>query len=413
MMKVSGALVLAVLLLAGCQKAGEVVPQQSELAAQNAAFQKQLQGQLLDAQPGDIITIPAGKFLFDRSLSLTVDGVTIRGAGQDKTILSFKNQVAGAEGLLVTASDFTIENLAIEDTRGDALKVNEGKNIIIRGVRTEWTRGPNTENGAYGIYPVQTQNVLVENCIAKGASDAGIYVGQSRDIIMRNNLAEGNVAGMEVENSINADVYGNTARGNTGGILVFNLPNLEQRGYQTRVHDNVVVANNLKNFAHKGAIVSTVPAGTGILVMANDKVEIFNNIIKDNKTANIIISSYLSVGSMDEKGIKPSFDPYPEGIYIHGNAFEGGGNAPSQLDLKALKLAMFGLKGHLPDIMWDGYVNTALLDEKGQLPPDKRICVQNGGAKVINADGPGGYKHPSMDQSPYACTLPSWPAVTF
>ncbi len=412
-MKIKSVLVLAVLLLSGCQKAGEVVPQQSELAAQNAAFQKQLQTRLLDAQPGDIITIPAGKFQFDRSLSLTVDGVTIRGAGQDKTILSFKNQVAGAEGLLVTASDFTIENLAIEDTKGDALKVNEGKNIIIRGVRTEWTRGPNTENGAYGIYPVQTQNVLIEDCIAKGASDAGIYVGQSRDIIMRRNLAEGNVAGMEVENSINADVYDNKATGNTGGILIFNLPNLEQRGYKSRVHDNAVIANNLKNFAHKGAIVSTVPAGTGILVMANDQVEIFNNAIKNNKTANIIISSYFSVGSMDEKGIKPSFDPYPEGIYIHDNVFEGGGDAPSQLDLKALKLAMFGLKGHLPDIMWDGYVNKALLDEKGQLPPDKRICVQNGDAKVINADGPGHYKHPSMDQAPYACTLPSWPAVKF
>ena len=412
-MRITGIMVLAALVLAGCQKGGEVVPQESELAAQNAEFQKQLQGKLLDAQPGDIITIAAGKYLFDRSLSLTVDGVTIRGAGQDKTILSFKGQVSGAEGLLVTASDFTIENLAIEDTRGDALKVTKGKNIIIRGVRTEWTNGPATDNGAYGIYPVQTQNVLIEDCIARGASDAGIYVGQSRNIIMRDNLAEGNVAGMEVENSINADVYRNAARGNTGGILVFNLPNLEQRGYQSRVHDNAVSANNLKNFAHKGAIVSTVPAGTGILVMANDKVEIFNNAIKNNKTANIIISSYFSVGSMDEQGIKPSFDPWPEGIFIHDNAFEGGGGAPSPLDLKALKLAMFGLKGHLPDIMWDGYVNKALLNEAGQLPADKRICVQNGDAKVINADGPGHYAHPSMDQSPYACTLPSWPAVKF
>ena len=49
-----------------------------------------------------------------------------------KTILSFKHQVQGAEGLLVNASDFTIEDLAIEDTPGDGLKVNEGRNIIIR-----------------------------------------------------------------------------------------------------------------------------------------------------------------------------------------------------------------------------------------------------------------------------------------
>jgi parallel beta-helix repeat protein len=95
----------------------------------------------------------------------------------DKTILNFRNQAAGAQGLLVTASNFTIEDLALEDTKGDALKINEGENIVVRGVRTEWTQGPKTENGAYGIYPVQTRNVLIEDSVAIGASDAGIYVG--------------------------------------------------------------------------------------------------------------------------------------------------------------------------------------------------------------------------------------------
>ena len=58
----------------------------------------------------------------------------------------------GAEGLLVTANDFVIEDLAIENTIGDALKINESNNVIIRRVRTEWTKGPDPENGAYGIY---------------------------------------------------------------------------------------------------------------------------------------------------------------------------------------------------------------------------------------------------------------------
>jgi len=393
-------------LVTACGKDASAPPE-TELQAEDQNYEQALQLQLLDAKPGDVITIPEGIFPMTRSLSLTVDGVTIRGAGQDKTILSFKNQIAGAEGLLVTASDFTIENLAIEDAKGDGLKINEGKNIIIRGVRTEWTNGPATDNGAYGIYPVQTQNVLIEDSIAIGASDAGIYVGQSKDIIMRRNRAEQNVAGMEVENSINADVYNNVATNNTGGILVFNLPNLEQRGYKTRVHDNQIYANNLKNFAHKGAIVASVPAGTGIIISANDDVEIFNNTIKNNKTANIIVSSYLSIGSMTEKGIKPSFDPYPENIFIHDNIFEGGGNAPALLELKALKIAMFGLTGRLPDIMWDGYINP-------DLPADtKRLCVQNGDAKVINVDAPNGYKKPSMDQAPYDCSLLSWPAVKF
>jgi len=51
-------------------------------------FQETLQLQLLDAKAGDVITIPEGTHHLNRSLSLTVDGVTIRGAGMDKSILS-------------------------------------------------------------------------------------------------------------------------------------------------------------------------------------------------------------------------------------------------------------------------------------------------------------------------------------
>ncbi len=91
---------------------------------------------MIKAKPGEVIEIPAGTWQLDRSLSLKVSGVTLRGAGMDQTILNFKGQKSGAEGLLVDASDFTIEDLALEDTRGDALKIVGGQNIIIRRVRT-------------------------------------------------------------------------------------------------------------------------------------------------------------------------------------------------------------------------------------------------------------------------------------
>jgi len=122
-------------LLAGC---GE----QDKTPTTHVDFQKELQAKLIKAKPGTVIEIPAGTYQLDRSLSLKASGVTIKGAGMDKTILNFKGQKAGAEGLLVDASDFTIEDLALEDTKGDALKVVGGKNIVIRNVRTEWTNGP-------------------------------------------------------------------------------------------------------------------------------------------------------------------------------------------------------------------------------------------------------------------------------
>ena len=72
-------------------------------------FEKKLQEQLLDAKPGTVVTIPAGKYALTRSLSVAVPGVTIKGAGMDKSILSFARQTSGAEGLLVTGDDFTLE----------------------------------------------------------------------------------------------------------------------------------------------------------------------------------------------------------------------------------------------------------------------------------------------------------------
>ena len=390
------------LALAGCGGADKAANGTSAAAAGDPAFAEALREKLLDAKPGDVIEVPAGVHRFDRGLILRADGVTIRGAGRDKSVLSFKGQKAGAEGLLVNASDFTIENLAIEDSKGDGLKVNEGENITIRGVRVEWTNGPSTDNGAYGLYPVKTRNVLIEDSLAIGASDAGIYVGQSRDVVVRNNRAERNVAGIEIENTVNADVYGNTATENTGGILVFNMPALSQQGDKIRVFKNKVVGNNTGNFGAKGTPVASVPAGSGVVINSNDDVEIFDNDIGDNATANIIVSSVYSTGYKDDQAAA-DFDPYPERIWIHDNRLTGGGNSPDGLDLKALKVALYGLRGSFPDVLFDGFVNPKRKE-------GAQICIR-GVSGVINADGPGGFKSPGKDMKPYDCTLPSLPPV--
>ena len=241
--------------------------------------------------------------------------------------MSFKNQITGAEGMLVTANDFTLEDLAIEDTRGDGLKINEGKNITLRRVRVEWTNGPDTGNGAYGLYPVQTENTLIEESVAIGASDAGIYVGQSRNVIVRNNYVAYNVAGIEIENTVDADVYDNIATHNTGGILVFNMPDLTLNGVRTRVFNNQITHNNTANFAKPGGPVAGVPAGSGVVINSNDQVEVFANDMQYNQTAHILISSVYS-SNYSEREAAAGFDPYPEMIAIHGNRYEGGGDRP-------------------------------------------------------------------------------------
>ncbi len=364
---------------------------------------KQIQTWLIEATPGSVVEIPAGVFEFERSLSLTVDGVTIRGAGMDETVLSFKNQIQGAEGLLVTASDFTIEDLAIEDSKGDALKVNEGENIVIRRVRTEWTGGPATDNGAYGIYPVQTKNVLIEESVAIAASDAGIYVGQSDNVVVRNNRAEYNVAGIEIENTIGADVYDNVAVNNTGGILVFNMPDLPRPGHSTRVYNNLIENNNTANFAREGTAVASVPKGSGVVINSNDKVEIFENKILNNETANIVIASYFSTGYYGEREPAAAYDPYPEEIYIYDNEFAGGGQAPGLEDLETLRVAMFGEDGAFPDVIWDGFINPEKA-ENGRLPAEYAICIENGDIQVLNVDTENGFSNPRIGTDGHNCS---------
>ena len=376
------AFALAFTLIVGCDGAPKVDAQGFVI---DPYYEKSLQQQLLDAKPGEIIEIPAGKYALSRSLSLAANGVTIRGQGMDKTILSFARQVSGAEGMLVTGDDFTIQDLALEDSKGDALKVNGVKNVVIRRVRAEWTGGSRTTNGAYGLYPVQVTNVLIEGVVVKGASDAGIYVGQSTNIIVRNNRASGNVAGIEIENSTGADVYGNLTTDNTGGILVFNLPDLPVPGSKTRIYRNRIVSNNHVNFAAAGTAVSGVPAGSGVIVNSNDLIEIFDNGLKANNTANVIISSYFSTGFDKTRGMSAAYDPYPEDIFITGNRFEGGGTNPGKR-YAALK-ALTG--GALPAVVWDGFVNAAR--------KSPGICVRNAGAKVLNADGPGKFARARID----------------
>ena len=311
-----------------------------------ANAQERLQEALLDARPGDIVQIGPGRFELTDGLSLDVDKVTVRGAGPDRTVLSFKGQLGAGEGLLVTSDDVVLRGFAVEDTKGDGIKSKEANRIVYKDISVEWTGGPKATNGAYGVYPVSSHTILVDGVTVKGASDAGIYVGQSERIVVRNSTVSQNVAGIEIENSNLADVHGNTATGNTGGILVFDLPNLPRmNGGGVRVFKNKVVANDTPNFAPKGNIVATVPKGTGVLVMANDGVHVFDNDLSENATANVMIISYRP------KFEDAKYNPYPRRIIVSGNRHGRAGFAPD-VPSGGFLTAAFG--GNAPPVWWDG-----------------------------------------------------------
>ena len=351
---------------------------------------EEIQEALILAEPGDIIRLTSGTYNLEDSLSLDVDNVQIEGEGMTQTILNFKNQKSGAQGLSVTSDNVTLQDFSVQDAKGDAIKVKGVTNIKFLRVKTEWTDGPKSENGAYGLYPVESKNVLIDGCVAIGASDAGIYVGQSQNIIVRNSRAEFNVAGIEIENSYYADVYNNVATNNTGGILIFDLPSLPQQGgHHVRVFNNKSVGNNTDNFAPEGNIVGEVPRGTGIIIQANSDVEIFNNIIGDNDTVNIAVVTYGNDTDDEE------YYPHPKSIQIHGNEFGPTGYNPdtSKGELAQILFDLSG--GDMPDIFWDGLVPLSQL-VFGQ-PDNERMIISNNGDATILALDPIKYLLPFFD----------------
>lgn len=398
---------LPVLLMTACKKDGDGDNGDKTIiiaAGPNAADEAQTA--FIEAENGTTIMFEEGTFSFTNTLS--IDGksdIIIIGAGRDLTILDFSAQTSGGDGVLATnCVNLRFENFTIRDSEGDALKTRNCDRVSFVNVATVWSGTPSTTNGAYGLYPVLCSKVYIDNCYAYGASDAGIYVGQSVDVIVKNSVAEGNVAGIEIENTINADVFDNEAFDNTGGILVFDLPGLTQYGTHVRVFNNNVHDNNRTNFAPAGNIVGTVPSGTGFMVLSTNTVEIFNNEFDGNEFAGILVASYLFI---EDNPNDPNFQPLPYLISIHDNMYSMTGNLnPVQPPAIADIVGLLAANNYAqPYILLDGIYAAPQV-----------ICIQESNTPTfvnVNAyaDPSGGEITDNM--TPHDCTQPALDAVSF
>ncbi len=286
------------------------------------------------ARPGDTIVVLPG--FYHETVTLDVSGVTLRGEAVDGQRPRIDGDGVLTDGIIGSGSDLVIEGFDISHFTANGVMVNHGANVTFRDLHL-------AETGLYGLYPVEVVGVLVEGSSVTGASDAGIYVGQSKDIVVRGNVAHGNVTGIEIENSVNALVEDNEVYDNAGGILVFGLPNVPSKVARgCRVVGNRVVANNHVNFAEANAIVAGVPSGTGIMILAADDVEVSGNEIRGNRSFGVAVAglaSYFGAGSSYD------IDPYPERNRIHGNTMEDNGADPDAIVVEA------GYDG--ADLLWD------------------------------------------------------------
>ena len=380
---------------------------------------------------GNTVCFSKGTYKLKNHLTLSAaKNVTFVGTGstRDDVVLDFTGQTNGDEGVLVTTDGFTIENLSIKNTAGNGIKV-QADNSVFRNIKVGWDNagladgGPTS--GAYAIYPTGCDHTLMENNEVYGAADAGIYAGQCKHVIARNNDTHDNVLGLEVENTIDAEVYGNEIHGNSTGLLLDLLPDLQQKTtHNYLVHDNNVHDNNLKNFGQPNTLAATAPQGTGVLVLAARDVELKNNDIENNDGVPLIVVSYdiIDLLAVLNGGKASTPDPttsrWPRRIYIHDNTFKGNGANPQ---------GTYGVFASGPDggktvpynVLWDGILDPRGYGDAGTdggTEEGAQICLgKSEQAAFVNFHGDKSLLDPkgwSTATDAHQCTLPALPSLT-
>lgn len=262
------------------------------------------------------------------------EGLHIKGAGRLLTTLNFDFNVRNGfpidGGSNVTLCDFTAKN-----TITSIFEIRNVNKLLFSNVGAIWDT-QSSQSGPYGFYPTASKNVVIENCYAKNAIDSGIYSGQNQNVIIRNNVSEFNVFGFEVENSINTLVTGNTFRNNSSGGLIYDLAGLSviKNGINTLVENNIIINNNRDNIAAQlgnGGFVGDAPVGVGLVLAANENLEIRNNTFSGNELLGIAQVTYFIV----DENYNPQapdnaiFSAFNSGISIHDNSFTYGVATPN------------------------------------------------------------------------------------
>jgi parallel beta-helix repeat protein len=304
------------------------------------------------AQPGDVIQVWPG----DYAETVYIDKDNIRLTG---VILDGKRPrlVGGGhlnDAILYSGNNIVIENFLITKYKGNGIMGQAGNNFEIRNNIIE-------DTGVYGIFPQLGENGIVEHNVVSGIEDAAIYVGMSDHIHVANNEVFDSVAGIEIENSRHAIVENNFVHHNTGGILAFVTPGLPIKDtVDVIIRNNWISNNNTKNFGAEGSMVAGIPAGTGVLIMAADKVIIEDNLIIGNKTAGIIITDHQNAPNTT---LDPESDPTPDQVMILNNLMYNNGY---DTITEAKVLLTTELKQGNPDILRVGNTNDSCINNPQQ-----------------------------------------------
>lgn len=266
------------------------------------------------ALPGDTIEVPYG--IYEEHVIIDVSDIKFFGipneAGEWPII---EGNGTGSDGVIASGNNFEMAYFQVKNFTSNGVLVEGSTGVYLHDMYIENT-------GVYGVYPVRCTDVLIERIEGTLMNDAAIYAGKSKDVVIRDTLTYGNVIGIELENTVNGEVYNNVAHDNTIGIFIDLLPQLPSKvSLNTKVYNNVSENNNGANFGKPGTAVSLIPPGTGMLILAADHVEVYGNTFKGNKTVGLAVFN-LTIGFSPEE---IDVDPNPDNNFAHDNIYENNG----------------------------------------------------------------------------------------
>jgi parallel beta-helix repeat protein len=323
------------------------------------------------AHPGDRINVMPGVYHEGQpgdlnAVTITVDGIALVGLSRPNQPVVLVNAGQQSYGVWVSPTDstgpvpeedneqppcasngstihgFSIQGFTLRGFAGHGLHLACVDGFLIDGNSAE-------SNDVYGIFPVISHNgVLSNNAVSGTTSDAGIYVGQSDNVLISGNISMNNLIGIEVENSRNVAVIDNQSSGNTIGIFVDILfDKVEVTQQTTVVAFNDVHDNNRANTADPDDITAIFPPGLGILLVGADTTTVTQNHVTQNGFAGIAVSSLCLAFELQGQACPTlNVDPNPDYNRVVLNQSTGNGTT-----ISTRNPALDALRG---DLVWDG-----------------------------------------------------------
>ena len=296
-----------------------------------------IQAAIDHARPGDTIRVAAGEFR--ENLTITTNGITLRGAGSGKhgTLLTPastpKSSVCtdpstDVNGICVNeANHVTVKDLTVAGFPSTGIYAYEAEDYTVARVRARGNHG-------YGIAGFELSGVRYLDSVATENHAPGIYVGDSPEAqaVIRGNTSTSNGVGGEgfgflFRDSSHGLVVGNHASGNCVGFhFLDHRFNPDEPLSDWTAEGNTATRNN-------GACPDRptfFPAfsGIGILLFGTNDVRVRRNLVVGNRPS------------------APS--EYAGGIVVASSAFLGGADPSDNVVSRNLALL------NRPDIRWDG-----------------------------------------------------------